>query len=80
MNNIFSLHWLDKNWRGRGYANHRHLIIDTDNRVYRFCVNYVMPNFNRPDTIEVVRKSDIDDYVKHLQAMGFSETEEEIIR
>ena len=80
MNRTLSLHWMDKNWKSRGYAKHRHLIIDMDAKVYRQLENYGEPDFNRPNIIEVVRKSDIDDYVKHLQATGFRETEEEIIR
>lgn len=80
MNNTFSLHWIDKNWKNRGYAKHRHLIVDTDARVYRQLENYGEPDFNKLNIIEVVRRSDIEDYIKHLQGVGFSETEEEIIR
>lgn len=80
INNTLSLHYLDKNWQKRGYANHIHLIIDFDAKVYRKLVNFGLPNFDRQNIIEVVRKSDIDDYVEHLKAFGFTETKEEIVR
>ena len=80
MNNTFSLHWIDRNWKSRGYAKHRHLIIDTDAKVFRALENYAVPDLERMNAIEVKRKSDIDHYIKHLQAIGFKETEEEIIR
>lgn len=73
MNSTLSLHWMDKNWKCRGYAKHKHLIIDMDAKVYRLLENYGVPDFNRANIIEVVRKSDIYDYAKHLQSIGFKE-------
>lgn len=77
--NTLSLHYIDKHWKHRGYANNVHLIVDFDHHVYRYLVNYGMPSFGA-NRIEVKRKSDIDDYVKYLKAYDFKETQEEIIR
>ncbi len=80
VNNTLSLHYLDKNWQKRGYANHIHLIVDYDNKVYRKLINFNIPNFGRDNIIEIKHKSDIDDYIDHLKAFGFKETDEEIVR
>ena len=77
--NTLSLHWLDKDWKRRGYAKNVHLIIDFDNHTYRYLVNFNIPSFGA-NRIEVKRQSDIDDYVKYLKAYDFKEVDEMIER
>lgn len=82
-NNTLSLHWIDKNWErsGRGYAKNLHLIIDFDGKRYRFLENYCMPDFEEPNRLEVIRKSDLIAYARDfLEPNGFVETKEEILR
>lgn len=76
-----SLHYLDKNWAksGKGCADNIHLIVDFDNKVYKYVKNCCTPSFE-PGHIEVKRKSDIDDYVKYLEKYGFIRTNKRIIR
>ena len=66
------LYWLDKNWRGRGCANHFNLIVDMDNKTYKVYTNSYYC-YNKPEDIEVKRKSDILEYIDYLQKNGFAE-------
>ncbi len=69
------LFWIDNNYKKTGRAaNNYNLIVDMENKTYKQFVNpfYV---YNKPKDIEVKRKSDIVDYIKHLKENGFKEVE-----
>ena len=68
------LFWLDKNWQERGYANNYNLIVDMENKMYKVYTNPFYA-YNRPEDIEVKKKSDITDYVEYLKINGFKEDE-----
>lgn len=64
-----TLYWLDKNWKQRGVAHNFVLGVDMDAQVYATVTTCAIPQ-NRT-SIEVVRKSDITDYIKYLDAIGY---------
>lgn len=68
------LFWLDKNWEERGYANNYNLIIDMEKKIYKVYINSFYA-YDRAEDIEVVRKSDITDYIEYLKENGFTEVE-----
>ena len=69
------LFWLDNNYKKTGRtANNYNLIVDMRNKTYQQFVNPFYGYYKAED-IEVKRKSDIVDYIKHLKANGFKEVE-----
>lgn len=66
------LYWLDKNWKSKGEANHYNLVVDLEDGTYEVYINSFCGYTNLND-IEVRRKSDIMDYIKHLKAEGFKD-------
>ena len=64
---------MDKNWKGRGYANHIHLTVNFTNKTYKKAINYTVPLFGH-NSIEVKRKSEISEYIEYLERIhGFKE-------
>lgn len=72
MLNELHLYWLDKNWQSRGVANHYNLIVYPDSKEYKVFVN-AFYDYRKPTDIEVKRKSDITDYIKYLDNLGYNE-------
>lgn len=70
----FGLYWLDKNYRrrGDGEAKNETLVIDTSHRCFKHRVTYIIPN-DAKGAVEVVRKSDIKDFMTFLKEQGFRE-------
>lgn len=67
------LFWVDNNYKKTGRtANNYNLIVDMENKTYKQFVNPFYGYYN-PEDIEVKRKSDIVDYIKHLKENGFKE-------
>lgn len=70
------LFWLDKKWKENGgCADNYNLIVDMENRTYKFYINPYY-GYYKPEDIEVKRKSDILDYMEHLKKNGFKEVEQ----
>jgi len=67
----FHLYWLDKNWQERGCANHFNLLVHNDTKTYE---TYINPFYDyRSDmSVEVVRRSDITDFIRHLESEGYT--------
>lgn len=74
MRNKLHLYWLDKNWLNRGYSMNYNLVVDLEEKTFRTFTNSFY-GYNHPEDIEVVRKSDIYDYVTYLKECGFREEE-----
>ena len=69
------LFWIDNNWkRDNRTANNYNLIVDMENKTYKQFVNPYY-GYNKPEDIEVKRKSDIVEYIKHLKENDFKEVE-----
>ena len=70
------LYWLDKNWRRDGStANNYNLIIDIDRKIYKSYINQFY-DYRAPESIEVVKKSDIVCYIEYIKYLGFRESEQ----
>lgn len=68
------LYWRDKNWERKGAADNYNLFVDMENKTYKIWVNSFY-GYDSVSSIEVKRKSDIDEYVAYLKAHNFiSET------
>ena len=77
MENISCRSWNEFNkWKQNGgCADNYNLIVDMENRIYKFYINPYY-GYYRPEDIEVKRKSDILDYMEHLKKNGFEEVEQ----
>ena len=70
------LFWIDNKWKQNGgCAENYNLIVDMENRIYKFYINPYYGYYKEED-IEVKRKSDILDYVEYLKKNGFKEVEQ----
>ena len=66
------LFWLDKKWKEKGCADNYNLVVDMENRTYKFYINSYYGYYKEED-IEVKRKSDILDYMEYLKKNGCKE-------
>jgi hypothetical protein len=64
------LYWFDKNYKAKGVAHNYNMLIDMQARTYKLWTN-TYGDYHNSDSIEVVRKSDLIDYEKYLQSIGF---------
>lgn len=65
------LYWIDKNWQKRGSeAKNEHLYVDYAQGAYKYSVDCYGVD-NSAKNVEVVRKSDLKDYMKALEQNGF---------
>lgn len=70
-----SLVWIDKKWKHKGIAENVWLNIYPDTKGYRkFTTPFINTDAN--NTVEVVRKSDIDDMIKHLESKGYQNVDD----
>lgn len=65
------LYWIDSRWKAeRRTANNYNLIVDMENKTYKVFFNpYLL--YDKPEDIEVKKKSDITDYIEYLKRNGF---------
>ena len=68
----FHLYWLDKNWQGRGCANNFNLLVHNDTKTYETYINPFC-GYRSDMSVEAVRRSDITDFIKHLERDGYTE-------
>ena len=70
----FTLHlyYVDKNWKAKGCASNFNLVVYPEDKVYKTFVNPFY-GYNKPEDIEVKKKSDILDYIKYLAENGFTQ-------
>ena len=68
----FTLHLycIDKNWKVKGCASNFNLVVYPEDKTYKTFVNPFY-GYNKPEDIEVKKKSDILDYIKYLEENGF---------
>lgn len=66
------LYWIDSRWKvERRTANNYNLIVDMENKTYKVFINpYLL--YDKPEDIEVRKKSDIEKYVDYLRKNGFT--------
>lgn len=72
MRNKLHLYWLENNWQKRGYAMNYNLVVDLEEKTFRTYTNSFY-GYERPEDIEVKRKTDIFNYVAYLKECGFRE-------
>ena len=65
------LYYNEKNWKQRGYGNNIHLIVYYNLKKFRYLTNTRAEGMIS-NSVQVLRKGDIDGYVKDLEAEGFS--------
>ena len=71
----FGFYWLDKNWQKRGDApKHELLIVEPSRNCFMHQVTDIIPT-NWMGAVEVVRKSDIKDFMTFLKGRDFREVE-----
>ena len=68
------LYWLEpeEKWQSRGYANHRWLKVNYDDKTYSLTTTYYYPKGSEWQ-IEVQRKGDLKRFAEHLKKNGFKE-------
>lgn len=68
------LYWLEPKtkWETRGYANNQYLRIDYDAKKYSLTTGWYVPN-GSDSQIEVLRKSELKQYIGYLKKCGFNE-------
>lgn len=64
------LYWYDKNWKQREEGRNAHLIIDYNNKTYKYITSYVLQGYDY-NAVKVGRKLDLLEYMKNLDAEGF---------
>lgn len=69
------LYWQDKNWVKRGYALNFNIVVDFDRKMFKVFENSYY-GYTNIDSIEVVRKQDLKDYICYLKMKGFEEVDE----
>lgn len=61
----------DKNWKQRGEGKNIHLIIYYNLKKFRYLTNTKAEGMIS-NSVQVLRRGDIEEYVKDLEAEGFS--------
>lgn len=69
------LYWRDKNWVKRGYALNLNVAVDFRRKIF---MTFENPRYDyvNSNSLEVVRKQDIRDYIHFLKREGFEEVDE----
>ena len=65
------LYYNEKNWKQRGYGNNIHLIIYYNLKKFRYLTNTKAEGMIS-NSVQLLRKGDIEEYVKALEGEGFS--------
>ena len=65
------LYYNEKNWKQRGYGNNIHLLVYYNLKKFRYLTNTKAEGMIS-NSVQVLRKGDIEDYVKDLESEGFS--------
>ena len=65
------LYYKENNWKQRGEGHNIHLIIYYNLKKFRYITNTKAEGMIS-NSVQVIRKGDIADYVKDLEAEGFS--------
>lgn len=65
------LYYEDKNWKQKGEGQNIHLIIYYNLKKYRYVLNTKAEGMIS-NSVQVLRKGDLAEYVKDLEAEGFS--------
>ena len=65
------LYCKDKNWKQRGEGKNVHLIVYYNLKKFRYIINTKAEGMIS-NSVQVLRKGDIEEYVKDLEAEGFS--------
>ena len=70
----FGFYWLDKNYqrRGESEAKNETLVVDSTHNCFKHRVTSISPN-DAKNTVEVVRKSDIKNFITYLKKQGYRE-------
>ena len=70
----FGFYWLDKNYqrRGESEAKNEILVVDSTHNCFKHRVTSISPN-DAKNTVEVVRKSDIKNFITYLKKQGYRE-------
>ena len=69
----FVLYWIDKSWQKRGSeAKNEYLTVDASRRCFRHKVSYINIK-DGLNTVEVVRKKDIKDFMTFLKGQGYTQ-------
>ena len=65
------LYYKEKNWKQRGEGKNVHLIVYYNLKKFRYLTNTKAEGMIS-NSVQLARKGDIDEYVKDLEAEGFS--------
>lgn len=65
------LYYNDNNWKQRGEGINVHLIVYYNLKRFRYLINTKAEGMIS-NSVQVLRKGDIDEYVKDLESEGFS--------
>ena len=65
------LYYKENNWKQRGEGKNIHLIIYYNLKKFRYLINTKAEGMIS-NSVQVLRRGDIDEYVKDLEAEGFS--------
>ena len=67
------LYWIDSRWKAeQRTANNYNLLVDMENKTYKVFINpYLL--YEKPEDIEVKKKSYITNYIEYLKANGFTQ-------
>lgn len=70
----FGFYWLDKNYRRRGESEAKNeiLVVDSSHNCFKHRVTSISPD-DAKNTVEVVRKSDINNFITYLKKQGYRE-------
>ena len=71
LNMSIDLYYNDKKWKQRGEGKNVHLIIYYNLKKFRYLTNTKAEGMIS-NSVQVLRKGDIEEYVKDLEAEGFS--------
>lgn len=66
------LYYIDKNWKTKSCASNFNLVVYLDDKAYKTFVNPFY-GYDKPEDIEVKKKSDLLDYIKYLEKNGFTQ-------
>ena len=65
------LYYKENNWKQRGYGKNIHLIVYYNLKKFRYLTNTKAEGMIS-NSVQLLRKGDIEEYVKALEGEGFS--------
>ena len=71
LNMSIDLYYKDNNWKQRGEGKNVHLIVYYNLKRFRYLINTKAEGMIS-NSVQVLRRGDIDEYVKDLEFEGFS--------